>query len=131
MKKLFFALVACVAMFAFSSCEKKDAQIFDLTYDETTGEQAEIMIYQNQYLPIFMEELAKVAKQPTESGRTFLIDNSTESEAKKIMKPAFEAASAKAQQAAGEPSAIKGFKVILNYQKGDGKSVEYLSYIFK
>lgn len=131
MKKLFFALMAVVAMLAFTSCEKKDAQIFDLTYDESTGEQGEIMIYQNQYLPIFMDELSKVAKQATESGRTFLIDNSSESEAKRIIKPAFETAAAKAQQAAGEPSAIKGFKVILNYQKGDGKSVEYLSYIFK
>ena len=122
--------MACVAMFAFTACEKSESQIFDLTYDETTGDQAEIMAYQLEYREIFIQELSKVAKPVTEAGTTFMIDG-TKSSAVKTAKTAFEAAGVKAQQKAGDNSIMKGFKVILNHSVGNGTPEECASFIFK
>ena len=130
MKKFLFAMMACVAMFAFTACEKSESQIFDLTYDETTGDQVEIMAYQLEYREIFIQELSKVAKPVTEAGTTFMIDG-TKSSAVKTAKTAFEAAGVKAQQKAGDNSIMKGFKVILNHSVGNGTPEECASFIFK
>ena len=130
MKKLLFAMMAFVAMFAFTSCEKSESQIFDLTYDETTGDQAEIMAYQTQYREIFIVELSKVAKPVTESGTTFMIDGQ-KSSAIKSAKTAFDKAGELAQKKAGDNSIMKGFKVILNHSVGNGTPSECASFTFK
>jgi len=130
MKKILFAMMACVAMFAFTSCEKSESQIFDLTYDETTGDQAEIMAYQLEYREIFIQELSKVAKPVTEAGTTFMI-NDTKNAAVKSAKAAFENAGVKAQAKAGDNSIMKGFKVILKHSVGNATPEECASFTFK
>lgn len=131
MKKILFAMMACVAMFAFSSCEKSESQIFDLTYDETSGDQAEIAAYQLEYREIFIQELSKVATPVTEAGTTFKIDDSTKSKAIKKATAAFEEGGAKAQQKAGNNSIMKGFKVVLKHSVGGGTPEECAHFIFK
>jgi hypothetical protein len=130
MKKILFAMMACVAMFAFTACEKSESQIFDLTYDETTGDQAEIMAYQLEYREIFIQELSKVAKPVTEAGTTFMI-NDTKNAAVKSAKAAFENAGVKAQTKAGDNSIMKGFKVILKHSVGNSTPEECASFTFK
>ena len=109
MKKFLFVMMALVATFAFTACEKSESQIFDLTYDETTGDQAEITAYQLNYREIFIQELSAVAKPVTEAGTTFMI-NGTKSSAVKTATAAFNKAGEKAQQKAGDNSIMKGFK---------------------
>ena len=99
MKKFLFVMMALVATFAFTACEKSESQVFDLTYDETTGDQAEIMAYQQNYREIFIQELSAVAKPVTEAGTTFVIDG-TKSSAVKTATAAFNKAGEKAQQKA-------------------------------
>ena len=101
MKKFLFVMMALVATFAFTACEKSESQVFDLTYDETTGDQAEIMAYQQNYREIFIQELSAVAKPVTEAGTTFVIDG-TKSSAVKTATAAFNKAGEKAQQKAGD-----------------------------
>ena len=107
MKKFLFVMMALVATFAFTACEKSESQVFDLTYDETTGDQAEIMAYQQNYREIFIQELSAVAKPVTEAGTTFVIDG-TKSSAVKTATAAFNKAGEKAQQKAGDNSIMKG-----------------------
>ena len=115
MKKILFAMMACVAMFAFSSCEKSESQIFDLTYDETSGDQGEKMAYEPEYKGIFIEELSSVSTPVTEAQTTFKIDGKKKS-AQKKMKAAFQTAGEKAQAKAGQVNQVmKGFKVLLKY----------------
>lgn len=132
MKKILFAMMACVAMFAFSSCEKSESQIFDLTYDETSGDQGEKMAYELEYKGIFIEELSKVATPVTEAQTTFKIDDKA-STAQKTMKAAFQTAGEKAQAKAGDNSIMKGFKVLLKYNEaGEEKKQEIIdSFTFK
>ena len=125
MKKFLFVMMALVATFAFTACEKSESQIFDLTYDETTGDQAEITAYQLNYREIFIQELSAVAKPVTEAGTTFMIDG-TKSSAVKTATAAFNKAGEKAQQKAGDNSIMKGFKVILNHSVGNGASAQAL-----
>ena len=129
MKKILFAALACVVMFTFSSCEKSDSQIFDLTYDESTGEQAEITAYQVTYREIFIQELSKVAKPVTEAGTTFMIDGKKKASKKKA-KAAFDDAAVIAQQRAGNNSIMKGFRVVLMHSVGDGDKSECASFTF-
>lgn len=131
MKKILFAIMACVAMFAFSSCEKSESQIFDLTYDETSGDQGEKMAYELEYKGIFIEELSKVATPVTEAQTTFKIDDSTKSKATKKAKAAFDDAAAKAQQKAGDNSIMKNFKVQLMHSVAGGPKEECASFTFK
>ena len=118
MKKFLFVMMALVATFAFTACEKSESQIFDLTYDETTGNQVVIMAYQLNYREIFIQELSAVAKPVTEAGTTFVIDG-TKSSAVKTATAAFNKAGEKAQQKAGDNSIMKGFKVILKHSVGN------------
>jgi len=130
MKKFLFAIMACVAMFAFTACEKSESQIFDLTYDEASGDQAEKTAYELNYKGIFIEELTKVAKPVTESGTTFMIDGQKKS-AIKTAKTAFDKAGEKAQTKAGDNSIMKGFKVILKHSVANGTPEECASFTFK
>ncbi len=110
MKKFLFVMMALVATFAFTACEKSESQVFDLTYDETTGDQAD--------------------KPVTEAGTTFVIDG-TKSSAVKTATAAFNKAGEKAQQKAGDNSIMKGFKVILKHSVGNDTPSECASFIFK
>lgn len=132
MKKILFAMMACVAMFAFAACSKTNSQIFDLDYDETTGDQAEKAAYEINYKGIFIEELSKVSTPVTEAQTTFKIDDKA-STAQKTMKAAFQTAGAKAQAKAGDNSIMKGFKVLLKYNEaGEEKNQEIIdSFTFK
>ena len=132
MKKILFAMMACVALFAFTACEKTNSQIFDLAYDETTGDQAEKTAYELEYKGIFIEELGKVSTIVTESQTTFKIDGKKTS-AQKTMKAAFQTAGEKAQAKAGDNSIMKGFKVLLKYNEaGEEKNQEIIdSFTFK
>ena len=130
MKKILFAMMACVAMFALTACEKSESQIFDLTYDEKTGDQAEIMAYQLEYREIFIQEISKVAAPVTENGTTFMI-NDTEKAALKSAKTAFDNAGVKAQTKAGDNSIMKGFRIILKHSTGNATPEECASFTFK
>jgi len=134
MKKILFALMACVAMFAFTACnETVESQIFDLGYDASALESGDAMLYQLTYEQLFINELSKVAKPVTEGGKTFMI-NSTETKAKAEMKAAFETASI-AAQALNDKAAIKltGLKVTLKHSnsKNPQNPSEFCEYIFK
>ena len=93
MKKIFFVLVAFVAMFAFTSCNNDtvESQIFDLSYVKGDLGDGDALLYETTYAPIFMEEIGKVARPTTESGRTFMV-NATEKKAKADVKAAFDKA---------------------------------------
>jgi len=134
MKKILFALMACVAMFAFTACnETVESQIFDLGYDASALESGDAMLYQLTYEQLFINELSKVAKPVTEGGKTFMI-NSTETKAKAEMKAAFEAASI-AAQTLNDKAAIKltGLKVTLKHSnsKNPQNPSEFCEYTFK
>lgn len=134
MKKILFALMACVAMFGFTACnETVESQIFDLGYDASKLESGDAMVYQQIYEPLFINELSKVAKPVTEGGKTFMI-NSTETKAKAEMKAAFEAASISAQTL-NDKADIKltGLKVTLKHSnsKNPQNPSEFCEYIFK
>ena len=132
MKKILFAMMACVALFAFTACEKTDSQIFDLDYDEASGDQAEKTAYEINYKGIFIQELGSVSTIVTEAQTTFKIDGKKKS-AQKKMKAAFQTAGEKAQAKAGDNSIMKGFKVLLKYNEGgDSKNQEIIdSFTFK
>ena len=136
MRKNIFISLATVCLLAltlcFTSCnESVESQIFDLSFDDSAVEQGEIMIYQLTYEPIFIEELGKVAAPVTVGSRTFMV-NTTEKKAKADVKAAFDTAAKKAQDKAGEPSSIKGMKVILQYSNGSHpQPVDFTDYTFK
>lgn len=126
--------MACVAMFGFTACnETVESQIFDLGYDASALESGDAMLYQLTYEQLFIDEISKVAKPVTESGKTFMI-NSTETKAKTSMKAAFEAASI-AAQALNDKAAIKltGLKVTLKHSnsKNPGNPADFCEYVFK
>ena len=64
MKKFLFVMMALVATFAFTACEKSESQVFDLTYDETTGDQAEIIAYQLNYREILSKQPQRHLTKP-------------------------------------------------------------------
>ena len=134
MKKIFFALMACVALFGLSACsDSVESQIFDLTYDKADFESGDVMFYQNEIQPVFAAELAKVAKQPTETGYTYMI-NGTENKAKADIKAAFEKASVTAQERTVTLShKPTGFRAVINYSNVSSQKqpVEWISYTFK
>ena len=132
MKKILFAMIACVALFAFTACEKTDSQIFDLAYDEASGDQAEKAAYEINYKGIFIQELSSVSTPVTESQTTFKIDGKKKS-AQKKMKAAFQTAGEKAQAKAGQDNQVmKGFKVLLKYNVAGDKNQEIIdSFTFK
>ena len=132
MKKILFAMMACVALFAFTACEKTDSQIFDLDYDEASGDQGEKMAYELNYKGIFIQELSSVSTPVTESQTTFKIDGKKKS-AQKKMKAAFQTAGEKAQAKAGQDNQVmKGFKVLLKYNVAGDKNQEIIdSFTFK
>jgi uncharacterized lipoprotein YehR (DUF1307 family) len=136
MKKFAIRLLAvCVMALAagLTSCKEEiETQIFDLSFDGTAVEQGDIMNYQANYEPIFILEIAKVAPQPGEDTRTFMV-NTTENKAKTDVKKAFDDAAAKAQAKAGTPSSLKGLKVILKYStatKNAQNPVEFATFTF-
>lgn len=131
MKKILFAMMACMALFAFTACEKTDSQIFDLDYDEASGDQGEKMAYELNYKGIFIQELGSVSTPVTSSETTFKIDGKKKS-AQKKMKAAFQTAGEKAQAKAGDNSIMKGFKVLLKYNVAGDKNQEIIdSFTFK
>lgn len=137
MKKIFVNLTAvCLMIFGvgMTSCtntETLESQIFDLTYDDSNVEQGEITIYQLNYEPIFIQEISKVAKPTIEGGKTFMV-NASEKKAKDDVKAAFDAAAKQAQSKAGDPSSIKGLKVVLKYSTASNqKQVDFVNYTFK
>ena len=132
MKKILFAMMACMALFAFTACEKTDSQIFDLDYDEASGDQGEKMAYELNYKGIFIQELGSVSTIVTEAQTTFKIDGKKKS-AQKKMKAAFQTAGEKAQAKAGQDNQVmKGFKVLLKYNVAGDKNQEIIdSFTFK
>lgn len=132
MKKILFAMMACMALFAFTACEKTDSQIFDLDYDEASGDQGEKMAYELNYKGIFIQELGSVSTIVTEAQTTFKIDGKKKS-AQKKMKAAFQTAGEKAQAKAGQVNQVmKGFKVLLKYNvAGDNNQEVIDSFTFK
>lgn len=134
MKKILFALMACVAMFGFTACnETVESQIFDLGYDASALESGDAVLYQLTYEQLFIDEISKVAKPVTESGKTFMI-NSTETKAKAEVKAAFEAASIAAQKLNdASPVKLTGLKVTLKHSnsKNSGNPADFCEYIFK
>ena len=134
MKKILFALIACVAMFGFTACnETVESQIFDLGYDASKLESGDAMLYQVTYEQLFIDELSKVTKPVTESGKTFMI-NSTETKAKAEMKVAFDAASVAAQKLNdASPVKLTGLKVTLKHSnsKNSGNPSDFCEYVFK
>lgn len=134
MKKILFALMACVAMFGFTACnETVESQIFDLGYDASALESGDAMLYQLTYEQLFIDEISKVAKPVTESGKTFMI-NSTETKAKAEVKAAFETASIAAQALNDKADIkLKGLKVTLKHSnsKNSGNPADFCEYVFK
>lgn len=132
MKKILLAMIACVALFAFTACEKSDSQIFDLDYDEASGDSGTQMAYELNYKDIFIEELSSVSTPVTEAQTTFKIDGKKKS-AQKKMKAAFQTAGEKAQAKAGQVNQVmKGFKVLLKYNvAGDNNQEVIDSFTFK
>lgn len=133
MKKLFFALMACVAMLAFTSCnEKVESQIFDLGYEVGDLGAGTAQLYESTYKPMIIEALSKVAQPVTESETTFMINNSTPAAAKQVMKGAFDNGTAAAQKLAGDESLLKGLKVTLKHSTASThQPVDFLEYTFK
>ena len=134
MKKIFFVLVAFVAMFAFTSCNNGtvEGQIFDLSYDKGDLGDGDAVLYETTYLPIFMAEIGKVAQPTTESGRTFMV-NATEKKAKADVKAAFDKAASEAQKL-NDQSDVKltGLKVILEHSTASNQNKkEFATYTFK
>jgi hypothetical protein len=134
MKKIFFVLVAFVAMFAFTSCNNDtvESQIFDLSYEKGDLGDGDAALYETTYLPIFMAEIGKVAQPATESGRTFMV-NATEKKAKADVKAAFDKAASEAQKL-NDQSDIKltGLKVILEHSTASNQNKkEFATYTFK
>ena len=134
MKKIFFVLVAFVAMFAFTSCNNDtvEGQIFDLSYDKGDLGDGDAMLYETTYAPIFMEEIGKVAKPTTESGRTFMV-NATEKKAKADVKAAFDKAADEAQKLTDKSEfKLTGLKVILEHSTASNQNKkEFATYTFK
>lgn len=134
MKKIFFVLVAFVAMFAFTSCNNDtvEGQIFDLSYDKGDLGDGDALLYETTYAPIFMEEIGKVAKPATESGRTFMV-NATEKKAKADVKAAFDKAAADAQKLNDQRDVkLTGLKVILEHSTASNQNKkEFATYTFK
>ena len=134
MKKIFFVLVAFVAMFAFTSCNNGtvESQIFDLSYEKGDLGNGDALLYETTYAPIFMAEIGKVAQPTTESGRTFMV-NATEKKAKADVKAAFDKAAADAQKL-NDQSDVKltGLKVILEHSTASNQNKkEFATYTFK
>lgn len=134
MKKLLFALVACVAMFGLTSCgETIESQIFDLTYDASGFESGDIMHYQSTYQPYFDLEITKVAPHVGSDGYTYMINGSSEKKAKADVQGAFNAAIKQVEAAAAEDNIkLTGFKVIVQHSTPTKREkVNWLTYTFK
>ena len=134
MKKILFALIACVAMFGFTACnEPVESQIFDLGYDASKVESGDTMLYQLTYEQLFITELSKVVQPASEGSKTFIL-NSTETKAKAEMKAAFNVASA-AAQALNDKADVKltGLKVTLKHSnsKNPQNPSDFCEYVFK
>ena len=135
MKKLFFALVACVAMLGLTSCsETIESQIFELTYDAGSFESVEIMYYQTAYMPIFDKEIVKVAPRVGEDGYTYMINGKSEKKAKTDVNAAFNEAikQVEEQYAKDNIISLEGFKVIVKHSTPTKQDkAEWLTYTFK
>lgn len=135
MKKLFFALVACVAMLGLTSCsETIESQIFELTYDAGSFESGDIMYYQTKYMPIFDKEIVKVAPRVGEDGYTYMINGKSEKKAKTDVNAAFNEAvkQVEEQYAKDNIISLEGFKVIVKHSTPTKQNkVEWLTYTFK
>ena len=134
MKKIFFVLVAFVAMFAFTSCNNGtvESKIFDLSYVKGDLGDGDALLYETTYAPIFMEEIGKVARPTTESGRTFMV-NATETKANADVKAAFDKAASEPQKL-NDQSDVKltGLKVILEHSTASNQNKkEFATYTFK
>ena len=134
MKKIFFALVAIVAMFAFTSCggNTVESQIFDLSFDKGDLGDGDVILYQTTYAPIFIREISKVAQPATEAGTTFMVD-ATEKKAKSDVKAAFDKAADEAQKLNDKSDvSLKGLKVILEHSTASNQNKkEFCTYTFK
>jgi len=126
------AIMVMALAAGFTSCnEKVESQIFDLSYDAGDLGNGTAMSYEQNYKPIIIAALSKVAKPVTEGGTTFML-NTTQGAAQKVMKEAFENGTSAAQKAAGEPSIFQGLKVILKYSTTSNQTpVDFLEYTFK
>jgi hypothetical protein len=135
MKKLFFALVACVAMLGLTSCsETIESQIFELTYDAGSFESGDIMYYQTKYMPIFDKEIVKVAPRVGEDGYMYMINGTSEKKAKADVQAAFNEAikQVEEQYAKDNIISLEGFKVIVKHSTPTKREkVDFVTYTFK
>ena len=135
MKKLFFALVACVAMLGLTSCsETIESQIFELTYDAGSFESGDIMYYQTKYMPIYDKEIVKVAPRVGEDGYMYMINGTSEKKAKTAVQTAFNEAIKQVEEkyAKNNSISLEGFKVIVKHSTPTKQNkVEWLTYTFK
>ena len=135
MKKIVFAIVACVALLGFTACNNDpvESQIFDLSFDGSKVEEGEIMAYQLTIEPIFIEAINKVAPQASPTSKTFMV-NSTEKKAKADVEAAFRSAAAQAQKVSDDATIrATGIKTILKHSNSKNPSSPkvFIEYTFK
>lgn len=124
MKKILFALVACVAMFAFTACESTVTgdRIYCVDADANGQDEAVLANYALFAYPTIEEKINEIAKSPITDGSKYFIVNGTASQCDKKCQAAINAAMDEIEAKEGYGKGLrdlKGVRVKLMYRNTD------------
>ena len=124
MKKILFAVVACVAMFAFTACESTVTgdRMYCVEADANGQDEAVLNNYALFAYPTIEKEINKIAKSPITDGSKYFIVNGTASQCDKKCQAAINAAMDEIEAKEGYGQGfreLKGVRVKLMYRNTD------------
>lgn len=124
MKRILFALVACVAMFAFTACESTVTgdRIYCVDADANGQDEAVLANYALFAYPTIEEKINEIAKSPITDGSKYFIVNGTASQCDKKCQAAINAAMDEIEAKEGYGKGLrdlKGVRVKLMYRNTD------------
>ena len=124
MKKILFAVVACVAMFAFTACEEIVTvdRIYCVDADANGQDEVVLANYALFAYPTIEEKINEIAKSPITDGSKYFIVNGTASQCDKKCQAAINAAMDEIEAKEGYGKGfrdLKGVRVKLMYRNTD------------
>ena len=124
MKKILFALVACVAMFAFTACESTVTgdRMYCVDADANGQDEAVLNNYAFFAEPTIEKKINEIAKSPITDGSKYFIVNGTASQCDKKCQAAINAAMDEIEAKEGYGQGfreLKGVRLKLMYRNTD------------
>ena len=124
MKKILFAVVACMAMFAFTACESSVTgdRMYCVDADANGQDEAVLNNYALFAYPTIEKKINEIAKSPITDGSKYFIVNGTASQCDKKCQAAINAAMDEIEAKEGYGQGfreLKGVRVKLMYRNTD------------